>query len=122
MTDTERKPIAADESYMTETEAAFIAALGAARADGIVEQSEHRSLTEIAEITGQGAELAHAEQYFEALKDNDNAMDGALSVLSKGSDVGKLAAATFMKLVLDKDGSNEAENVFFTKAVEHLKT
>ena len=117
MSDKERKPIESEQSRMSAVEAAYIAALGAAKADGIVEESEKLGLEGIASMLGQESALAHAIDYFEALNDNDNAMNGALKVVAEGSQEGKLAAIVFMKYILQKDGMSNAENEFFQKAI-----
>ena len=58
--------------------------------------------------------------YYEALKDNDNAINGALNVISESGEAYKIASVVFMKYILEKSGESEEESEFFSKALALL--
>jgi hypothetical protein len=122
MTDNnERKPIETSQNRMTPIEAVYILALGAARADGVVDEAETLGLQSIASIQGHEQYLEYALSYYEALKDNDNAINGALNVISESGESYKMASVVFMKYILEKSGESEEESEFFSKALASLK-
>jgi len=118
--DKARKSLESAELRMTPIEAVYILALGAARADGIVDEAETLGLKSIAAIQGHEKYLEYALSYYEALKDNDAAIDGALAVISDSSESYNMAAIVFMKYILEKSGDSEEESVFFAKVLNKL--
>lgn len=121
MTDNkERTPVESAQNRMTPIEAVYITALGAARADGVVDEAETLGLQAIASIQGHEQYLEYALSYYEALKGNDNAINGALNVISESGDACKLASVVFMKYILEKSGESEEESEFFSKALARL--
>lgn len=121
MTDSkERKQIETAQIRMTPIEAVYILALGAARADGVVDKAETLGLQSIAGILGQHQHLEHALSYYDALKDSDGAIDGALSVISESDESYKMSAIVFMKYILEKSGESEEESVFFSRVLSAL--
>lgn len=116
----ERKPIESAQNRMTPIEAVYISALGAARADGVVDEAETLGLQSIATIQGHDQYLEYALSYYEALKDNDNAINGALNVISESGEAYKMASVVFMKYILEKSGESEEDSEFFSKALALL--
>ena len=121
--DTDKKDriaVDVDKKEMTAVEAIYIAALGAAKADGVVDDEENSALEGFASIFSQQEYLRYAEAYFGALKDNEGAINGALKVIAKSDQAHQMAAILYMKYILEKDGVNEAENTFYTNAVKKI--
>jgi hypothetical protein len=116
----ERKSIKSAQIRMTPIEAVYILALGAARADGVVDEAETLGLQSIAAIQGHEKYLEYALSYYEALKDSDNAINGALAVITEAGESYKMAAVVFMKYILEKSGESEDESAFFSKALTKL--
>lgn len=118
MTDIDkRKPVETSQNRMTPIEAVYILALGAARADGVVDDAEILGLKSISDIQGHSQYLDYALSYYEALKDNENAINGALSVIAESGESYKMAAIVFMKYILEKSGESEEESKFFSNAL-----
>ena len=115
-----RKSVDASQVMMSPVQAIYIAALGAARADGHVDEAETLGLKAIASLQGQEQELDYALSYYESLKDSENAINGALSVVKEAGESTKLAAIVFMKYILEKSGESEEESNFFENAIKQL--
>jgi len=116
----EKKKIDIVENKMTQIEAIYIAALGAAKADGVVDEDEIKSLEEIASFYGHQEHLKHAHNYYMALHDNQSAIDGALKIISQSDDIFKFAAGLFMRYILEKNNITEVESKFFNDALTKL--
>lgn len=105
---------------MSDLEAIYIMALGAAKADNVLKDSEIDQIKSISNLFGHAEYFEHAMDYFDAFEDNDSAINGAVQVIKNSTKSSKLAAVIFMKYILQVDGMNEDESKFFLKVSEDL--
>ena len=105
---------------MSDIEATYIMALGAAKADNVLEKSEIEQIKSISEIFNHNEYFEYAFDYFEAFKDNDKAINGAIQVLKNSTELSKMSAVLFMKYILQIDGMNDDESAFFVKVCKEL--
>ena len=104
-------------SRLDALQAAYVMGVGAARADGIVEQSELNELTDIAGVLGHEEALDDAFSFMELFEDNEDAVNLAITALEKSTPSAKLAALLLMETVLAEDGVNKEENAFYEKVL-----
>jgi len=116
------KKIKIEASYknMSDLEATYIMALGAAKADNILEDSEIEQIKSISDIFNHSKYFEYAFEYFEAFDGNESAINGAIQVLKNSSESARMSAILFMKYILQIDGMNEAESTFFLKVSKVL--
>jgi hypothetical protein len=108
------------ESYLTELEAVYIMGIGAAKADGKLEDSELATLKEVSEIFGEEKQLENAYEYFEAFEESDSAINLAIEVLGKNDPSAKVAAVLLMQKVLEVGGMNQEESAFYKRVTDKL--
>ena len=104
-------------SRLDALQAAYVMGVGAARADGVVEQSELNELTDIAGVLGHEEALDDAFSFMELFEDNEDAVNLAITALEKSTPSAKLAALLLMETVLAEDGVNKEENAFYEKVL-----
>lgn len=104
-------------SRLDALQAAYVMGVGAARADGVVEQSELNELTDIAGVLGHEEALDDAFSFMELFEDNEDAVNLAITALEKATPSAKLAALLLMETVLAEDGVNKEENAFYEKVL-----
>mgnify|MGYP001391527861 CR=1 FL=1 len=108
------------ESYLTELEAVYIMGIGAAKADGKLEDLELTTLKEVSEIFGEEKQLEDAYEYFEAFEESDSAINLAIEALGKNDPSAKVAAVLLMQKVLEIGGMNQAESAFYKRVIDKL--
>ena len=72
-------------SRLDALQAAYVMGVGAARADGVVEQSELNELTDIAGVLGHEEALDDAFSFMELFEDNEDAVNLAVTALEKST-------------------------------------
>ena len=107
-------------SRLDALQAAYVMGVGAARADGVVEQSELNELTDIAGVLGHEEALDDAFSFMELFEDNEDAVNLAVTALEKSTPSAKLAALLLMEIVLAEDGVNKEENAFYEKVLSKI--
>jgi 4-aminobutyrate aminotransferase-like enzyme len=107
-------------SNLDTLQAVFIMGVGAAKADGKVEDAEIEQLESISAMMGHEKEFVHAFAYFEQFEDSENAIQLAILALKKSAPSAKLAAILLMEAVLAEGGLNKAENDFYNKVVNQI--
>ena len=120
MNNKKKNKIDAKVSRLDALQAAYVMGVGAARADGIVEQSELNELTDIAGVLGHEEALEDAFSFMELFEDNDSAVNLAITALEKSTPTAKLAALLLMETVLADDGVNKEENKFYEKVLGQI--
>jgi|SaaInlV_200m_DNA_6_1039755.scaffolds.fasta_scaffold15981_2 hypothetical protein len=105
---------------MSDIEATYIMALGAAKADNVLDKLEIDEIKSISEIFNHNEYFEYAFDYFEAFNNNDKAINGAIQVLKNSTESSKMSAILFMKYILQIDGMNEDESSFFLKVSKEL--
>ena len=116
----ERKAVECSTEYLSDLQSVYIAALAAARADGVVDSDEETMLFQVSQFFGHEQVLNNAFAYFEAFQDNGAAMEGVMKCLEESSDTGKLAAFLFMQAVAGLDGVNEKEADFLSQVKSRI--
>ena len=107
-------------SRLDALQAAYVMGVGAARADGVVEQSELNELTDIAGVLGHEEALDDAFSFMELFEDNEDAVNLAVTALEKSTPSAKLAALLLMEIVLAEDGVNKEENAFYENLLSKI--
>ena len=110
----------AKSSRLDSLQAVYIMGVGAAKADGKVDEAEIEQLESISSMLGHEEQFTHAFEYFDQFQDNDDAIKLAIGALKKSQPAAKLAAILLMEVILAEGDINKAEDLFYQQVVNEI--